>query len=67
VSDDNREGVALCPECDGAGSDDDARTCERCQGNGEIVVDWALYLGCSPEDAAKIDAAWKRHEAAGPK
>jgi DnaJ-class molecular chaperone len=20
-------------------------TCARCQGNGEIVVDWSLYLG----------------------
>lgn len=41
MTDDEREGVALCPECDGAGSDDDARTCQRCEGNGEIVVDWA--------------------------
>ena len=24
--------------------DDEPEFCERCQGNGEIVVDWARYL-----------------------
>ncbi len=67
MTSDERDGVETCPECDGAGSDDDARTCQRCEGMGEIVVDWAKYLGCTDKEAAMADAAWERHKAAGPK
>lgn len=66
MSTDEREGVAVCLDCDGSGSDGE-EMCERCQGNGEIVVDWALYLGCTEEEAEMADRAWKKHEAAGPK
>lgn len=62
---DEHEGVAPCPDCDG-GRDESNDTCERCCGNGEIVVDWARYLRCSEDDAAMADAAWKRQEAARP-
>lgn len=40
---------------DDYGEDDN---CERCQGNGEIVVNWELYL--NPPEGASADAGTSR-------
>lgn len=29
-------------------------TCERCQGNGEIVTDWEAYLGDAEGDGVEV-------------
>lgn len=54
---DEDEGVTPCPDCDGtgeAGVNSESALCERCMGNGEIVVDWGLYLR-APQTQTKAE------------